>query len=464
MSKSFEQWLAWMEQCHPSEIDLNLIRPQAVLQRLIAPHTPATTRLLSGTVPREIYFRCPVITVAGTNGKGSTIAVLEALAKVSKLSTLVYTSPHLIDYRERVTYNGEWISKEQHVAAFEAVDKARMTDNLTYFEYATLAMFKLADELQPDLLILETGLGGRLDAVNLIAADIAIITTIDYDHQDWLGNTLLQIAREKTGIIHENKQVVIADENFPIEILNEVKNITPHVYQAGAEYQCLLLGKNSNQNQTDDNHWRYCSNDNDSDDNIQWKLDLLSFPEMNAAAAIYAFSLLPFKIKMSEELVQHALLKMHLVARFESVGSKPQVILDVAHNAQAFRTQANLLTTTLHQGKTRIILGMLKDKNINDCIDAVLSNIDQWSICDLDSPRAIPAADLCTTVKFALENSTVTKDDIQCYHSPLEAFKEACESASENDRIIVTGSFYTVAPVLKYLRDKQDNSPEKRLK
>ena len=425
MAKSFEQWILWMETCHPNEIDLGLERCSIVLKRL-----------------QNKTLNCPVVTIAGTNGKGSTVAVLESLAIESKLKPLIFTSPHLINYRERVQFDGQWLSEEQHVKAFEAVEKARGKESLTYFEFATLAAIKCAEWLQPDILILETGLGGRLDAVNVLKADIAIITTVDYDHQDWLGDNIIDIAREKAGIIHKEKQVIIADDTVPQIIIEEIKQLTDNIYIKGKDFYLDEL--------TD--KWQWKDNDN------CWEFDYLTFPESNAAAAIQAWKLLVKLgfIAQDSAISNHkqfkntdnALKNMRLTARFETIMTEPKIILDVAHNPQAFQTQIQRLKNTAVEGKTHLILGMLSDKNTQQCIEILRPFIDIWYLATIDHVRGKSAEEL---------DMLLTKDEIaeslsNNYKSPLDAYKAACDNASKNDRILITGSFYTVAPVLEYIQ------------
>ena len=431
MSKSFEQWINWMESCHPVEIDLGLERCNAVLKRLL-----------------KQPLNCPVVTIAGTNGKGSTVAVLESLAIQSNLKPLTYTSPHLIDYRERVQFNAQWLTKAEHIKAFEAVDLARGDETLTYFEIATLAAIKCAELLKPDILILETGLGGRLDAVNTLKADIAIITTVDFDHQDWLGDNIIDIAREKAGIIHKDKIAIVADENFPQPIIDEIKVLTQSLYIIGKAFKTQAL----------EDKWQWQDIDN------CWEFDYLTFPESNSAAAIQAWKLLTeqdFIVVDEREnacdqfnMISKALKNIRLTARFETVLLAPKTILDVAHNPQAFRTQIQLLKKTPVEGKTHIILGMLKDKNTVDCLEVLKPFIDCWYLASINIPRGLAAEELDKLLTTAEIDSSLAI----MYKSPLEAYKAACDNASKNDRILVTGSFYTVAPVLAYIH--QQNYPK----
>lgn len=422
MDRTFEQWLAWMESCHPAEIELGLQRCRTVLDRLL------TTEL-----------KCPIITVAGTNGKGSTLAVLESLAKQSDLKPLLYTSPHLLDYRERLKYAGHWLSKQQHTAAFEAVEAARGEIPLTYFEFATLAALKCAELLAPDILLLETGLGGRLDAVNVLAADIAIITTIDFDHQDWLGNDLVSIAREKAGIVHQDKVAIIADPEFPEEIINEIKVVTDSLYIAGDNFHF----------QDEETQWSW-----ENSSLGPWQFKQLTFPVCNAAAALEAWSLIGIGFDLNESFVQSALSGIDLPCRFDKLHSNPDVILDVAHNPQAIQALVDRLSRQSIAGQTHLVIGMLDDKNVEAGFKLLAEVTNHWYLTDLPSERGRTA----NSLKQTINDSEISQNKLQCHASPIEAFKAAYDNASCSDRIIVTGSFYTVAPVLEFFQQADHNS------
>ena len=418
MSKTLKQWLSWMESCHPDEIELGLERCIRVLKRLLTSE-----------------FSFPVVTIAGTNGKGSTVAVLEALAKQAKMKPLVFTSPHFLDYRERLKFDGNWLSEQQHINAFEAVESARLNETLTYFEFATLAALKCAEQLQPDILILETGLGGRLDAVNVLAADIAIITTIDYDHQDWLGDDLESIAREKAGIIHNDKIAIIADPAFPESIIKEIELTTEQLYLADKEFKHF----------DKEDYWSWQNSSYGP-----WQLSYPTFPSANASAALQAWSLLRNVSELTEDFVEQALSNIALSGRFEIVAREPAVILDVAHNPQAFRVLVSLLSKQQFNGETHLILGMLEDKNAQSCLGTLMPITDRWYLADLQGSRGRSANNL----KQLLPDSENDENRLQCYSSVMEAFNAACNNASKDDRIIVTGSFYTVAPVLAFFKQR----------
>jgi len=438
MSKSLSDWLEQIDSIHPKEIELTLERPLTVFQRLFKLSSEKEAPLKS--IPRKKVFNFPVITVAGTNGKGSTVSVLESLAIESGLKPLVFTSPHFSNYRERIKYSGQWLTEKQHCEAFESVEIARKEIKVTYFEVSTLAMFKLAMDLQPNVLILEVGLGGRLDAVNMIQADVAIITTIGLEHQQWLGDTIEEIAHEKAGIVHPDTNVVIADELFPRKTLNEITKTTAKVYLPSDDFSYKVNPQ----------QWYWQTKNNES-----WTFKRLSFPEMNAAAALTAWNHLiesqMLNATLSQETIQLALNNIALEGRFQIIDLKPQVILDVAHNPQAMRTQAELLSSHPVDGNTILVLGMLDDKNCSECLKILSENIEIWNFCEVDSQRLLAPVNLSRKLHAILDESTFNESQVQCFKSVIDAFKQAWESAAESDRILITGSFYTVAPVLQYI-------------
>lgn len=421
MSKKFTEWLSWMESLNAAEIDLGLGRCRTVFNRLILKP-----------------FSCPIITIAGTNGKGSTVAVLESLALEAKLKPLAYTSPHFIDYKERVRFSGDLLTEQQHIDAFQAVEDVRMNEPLTYFEFATLASFKLAEMLQPDLLLLETGLGGRLDAVNIVDADIAIITTVDFDHQQWLGDDLESIAREKAGIVAADKIALIGDPLFPKVIIDEIASKTPHVYLAGRDFKHEQSGQSY--------LWQ-------NEQYGEWSFKSLNFPFSNVSVALQAWSLMDGFQTLTESFVFQALDNIQLTGRFDTIAVSPELIIDVAHNPQAFRIQSQLLKQKKKSGQTHLIIGMLDDKNIEACLEILKQNIDHWYFCDLPSSRNMSA----TQLHQVLKDSDIDGNRLKCYSSPIEAYQAANKRSSEEDIILVTGSFYTVAPILVLVREASSN-------
>ena len=407
----------------------------------------------------------PIITVAGTNGKGSVCAMLSQIYVEAGYCVGCYTSPHISCYNERVNINLQNISDEDLCRAFAAVEMARCSVEsgdvaLTYFEMGTLAAMwhfchqapgsQKPDSQKPDskklnsqkidVCILEVGLGGRLDAVNIFEPDCAIVTTIDLDHMEYLGDTREQIGFEKAGIFRANVLAICGDENPPASLLNYAKQI-------GADL--ALIGRNFQVNKTAQG-WQYSA----KDVTLQLpKLGLIGdFQLNNAACALHAVLHLGKKLSVTEANIQAALRAVSLTGRFQQLQSNPQVIVDVAHNPHAATSLAQNLKAMPCAGKTLAVLGMLADKDIDGVISAVDGEIDAWYLADIHSARGAKAQDLQTCLlKYTLKNTLkqTTQKPIKLFSGVAIALASACKDAAKNDRIIVFGSFYTVADAIK---------------
>ncbi|MDQ1362888.1 MAG: dihydrofolate synthase / folylpolyglutamate synthase [Pseudomonadota bacterium] len=411
---ALQQWLAWQETLNPKTIDLGLDRVQTVLQRL----------------GYSSKFICPVITVAGTNGKGSTVAYLEAMLLAANYKIGCYTSPHIFHYNERIRINGAEISDAELCAAFDAVDQARGDVALTYFEFGTLAALCLFAQNKLDVAVLEVGLGGRLDAVNVIDADVSIITTVDIDHTDWLGTDIETIAREKAGIMRANRPVIYGGLRVPQSVHEIAKTTHAKLLVAGEDYLYQAIG------------------------NASWQLrgHLVYYPELprpalpggfqlqNAAAAIMALDCLANVLPAVPAAIRQGLMQAKLAGRFQCVRELPRVILDVAHNAQAAQALAQLLVEDVCQGRTLAVVAMLRDKAVADVIHALSGKIDIWFTAGLAGPRGLSADLMAAAVKGAGSGVKL------CAHITVaEACADALSQATGADRIIVFGSFHTVA-------------------
>jgi dihydrofolate synthase / folylpolyglutamate synthase len=404
-SQSLSDWLYYLEQIHPQQIELGLQRVRSVAKA-------ANLLALPGII----------ITVGGTNGKGSTCAMIASILQSAGYSTGVYASPHLLKYNERVKLNGVEASDDDFCAAFAEIEEKRADVSLTFFEFGTLAAFYIFKKYQPDVIILEVGLGGRLDATNIIDANVSVITSIDLDHCDWLGNTTDAIAIEKAGI-YRAKRPAINGEPCPPETLQvAAKQIGAKLYSAGVNY-------------------RYQSSERDWDYSGQhWLLKHLPIPVLplqNAATALATLEHLSLSI--SEGAIHNGLINSQLTGRFQALQKNPTVILDVAHNPHAARYLAKKL---IEQPAKRIIavVGMLKDKDIQQTFQHLVPKIDYWHLTDLVGPRAASAELLAT---FLPADCLFT-----CHHDIKNAYSAALAQATENDLVVVFGSFFTVAGVL----------------
>jgi dihydrofolate synthase / folylpolyglutamate synthase len=405
--KTLAEWLAYIERQHPQTIALGLERVDAVLKRM------------------GIRLQCPVITVGGTNGKGSTCAMLESILLASGQRTGLYTSPHLVHYNERVRVNGKEADDGLLCESFEAVESARGGVALTYFEFGTLAAFWAFSQQRIETAILEVGLGGRLDAVNVLDADCAVLTSVDIDHVDYLGPDRESIGREKAGIFRAGRPAVIAEPDPP-----------PAVLQAAGDK--LLLGKDFGF-RAEKTQWTYWG--------PKRQRSGLAHPALrgsmqlrNAAAALCALDALGMPLAMQD--VRRGLAEVTLPGRFQVLPGRPQVILDVAHNVEAARILADNLAASGFAPETIAVCGMLRDKDIAGVLRELAPRITRWHFASLGGARGASADEL----EKALGRSD------EKHESPQEAFASALGRAEEGDKIVVFGSFLTVGEVMAWLK------------
>ena len=408
------QWLAWQEGLHSRAIDLGLDRVRTVLARL-HPQPPAS----------------PVITVGGTNGKGSCVAMLEAIYRAAGYRVGSYTSPHLLRYNERIRIDGQEIGDDALMAAFARVDDARGEVSLTYFEFGTLAALVLFGEVDPDIVVLEVGLGGRLDAVNVVDADVAVITSIGLDHCDWLGNDLESIGREKAGIARAGRPLVCGEAAPPLSIGETARHIGAKVYWFGRDFGY----------ETADGQWRWWGQHRTR--------HALPLPALrganqlrNGAAALMAIELMSPRLPVAVADVRAGLADSVLSGRFQVLPGKVPVIVDVAHNPQAAMALAQNLAATATPGRTLAIVAMMADKDIAGTLSPLLSEVDQWQVTTVAAPRAAGATLLAEVLRGLGRQMTV-------FESVAEALDVAYRDAGDHDRIVVFGSFYTVADALR---------------
>ncbi len=419
---TLEQWLNRLEAMHPKAIDLGLERVAAVGQRL------------------GLRFDCPVITVGGTNGKGSTCAMLESILLQGGYRVGLYTSPHFLRFNERARIDGQSASDAQLCAAFEQVEAVRGEVSLTYFEFSTLAIMKLFADAGLDAVILEVGLGGRLDAVNIIDADVAIVTSVDLDHMEFLGDTREKIGFEKAGIFRPERAAICGDPSPPQSLID-------HANAIGADL--WLFGRDFNYG-GDRQQWNYGGR--------AMRRNSLAYPSLrganqllNASAALAALEVLRDRLPLGAQEVRTGLVLVELPARFQVLPGRPSVILDVAHNPHAAATLAQNLDNMGFHPYTFAVFGAMADKDIAGIIAQLGDRIDHWYVCDLPLPRAATAEALAAAVRasgFRESAQTGAERSVHCFQSPAEAFAAAQNHAGENDRIAVFGSFLTVAGVM----------------
>lgn len=410
-ARSLDDWLDYIERQHPQSIALGLDRVIAVFSAL------------------EINISCPVLTVGGTNGKGSTCAILEAILSSAGYRTGLYTSPHLVHYNERVRVAGREADDGALCEAFAVVERVRGTVPLTYFEFGTLAALYLFSRENLEALILEVGLGGRLDAVNVLDADCAVLTSIGIDHVEYLGRTREEIGREKAGIFRAGRPAVVADARPPESVLAEIARVGAVPYLLGRDFGYEIQG-------------------------AQWscwgpagKRSGLAHPALrgsvqlrNASAAIAALDTLRQRLPIAMQDVRRALAEVALPGRFHVLPGRPQVVLDVAHNPDAAAVLAANLADSGFAPDTIAVFGMLRDKDIAGVVRAVAPRITRWHLATLPGSRGADAEQLLEILGKENITAPATK-----HPSVAAALAAAKKEAAENDKIIVFGSFLTVA-------------------
>ena len=411
------EWLAHCERLHPKTIDLGLDRVKAVADRL------------------AIRFECPVITVAGTNGKGSTCAMLEAIALQAGYRTGVYTSPHLVHFEERCRIHGEIVTAQALVPHFERVEAARQGVTLTYFEFTTLAILGLMAAAGLEVAILEVGLGGRLDAVNIIDTDCAVITSIALDHMDYLGPDRESIGREKAGILRTGKPAIVSDPVPPASVVDRAVEIGADLWRLGHDY-------------------------NFSGDKQQWawagrgrRYSGLAYPALrganqliNASGVLAALEALRPRLPVTAQAVRNGLALVELPGRFQIVPGQPALVLDVAHNPHSVAALAANLDAMGFFPVTHGVFGAMADKDLDTMLARMGPLIDRWYFTDLPLARAATAQALAERWQALRTRSDVRAST---HAGPMEALQAAVAEADPADRIVVFGSFHTVGGVLE---------------
>ncbi len=419
--RKLADWLAYCERLHPVAIDLTLARVQRVAERL------------------QLRFDCPVITVAGTNGKGSTCAMLEAILLQAGYRTGVYTSPHLVHFEERLRLSGEAVNATELEAAFARIEAARCQNNdeisLTYFEFTTLAILEVMRQHALDVVVLEVGLGGRLDAVNIIEPDCAIITSVDVDHAALLGPDREAIGREKAGIMRTGRPVVVSDPLPPQSVLDRALEVEADLWRVGVDF-------------------------NVSGDKQQWgwagrgrRYSGLAYPSLrganqlvNAGGVLAALAALRERLPITAQAVRVGLSMVDLPGRFQIVPGQPTLVLDVAHNPHAVAALTANLDAMGFFPTTHAVFGAMADKDIEAMLRRINPLIDKWYFTDLPTARALDAAPLQRLWQRLNSRKDATS---QLCLDPEAALQAALANADPADRIVVFGSFFTVGGVLQ---------------
>jgi len=409
------EWLAYLETLHPKAIAMGLDRVSAVYARL------------------GVVLKCPVITVGGTNGKGSTCALLECMLRAGGYRVGAYTSPHLLHYNERVRVDAADATDDALLEAFAAVESARLTTPLTYFEFGTLATLWLLARAELDVVVLEVGLGGRLDAVNVVDADVAIVTTVAIDHVDYLGTTREDIGREKAGIFRSDAFAICADRLPPATLLAQASAIGARLLRIGIDYDFTAH----------DGQWSY-RGPGGTRHGLPIPALRGAYQLANAATALAALDVLHGRLPVPMGAVREGLVSVELPGRLQVLPGRPVTVLDVAHNPQAAGALADSLGSMGFHPQTWAVFGIMADKDIGSVIAALLPRVDRWYVASLPAPRGATALDL----RQRLETAGVAPAAIRDFNDPDSAYRAAREAVAEADRIIVFGSFLTVAAAL----------------
>ena len=414
---TLEEWIDWQCKLHPTNMDFNLSRVIEVAKKL----------KIDQPIPK-------VITVAGTNGKGSTVSILESILYESDYKVGSYTSPHLLNFNERIKIDKVPVKTNSICDAFESIEETRGNITLTYFEFSTLAALIIFSKSNLDVIILEVGLGGRLDAVNIINPDISIITNIGLDHTDILGDDIEQIAYEKAGVMRKNKSTVIGYKNVHNSILAEGENINSKISKIDEHYHAEVR---------DDDSWVFKNSDgikiNCENPGIKGDIQI-----KNAAAAIQAIHLCD-GLELNEKKVLIGLKNAKIIGRFQIFETKPTVILDVAHNPQSIDILKDNLKKYFPNKKFHAVFGVLKDKDVDEILIKLKGVFDSWHISESTNERALRITELKDKKFFTLEKPSI-------YGNINKAFDGAIENIKKEEEIIVVfGSNYTVAPILSKL-------------
>ena len=420
---SLPQWLAWQEQLHFTEIDPGLDRIRVVWQRMYA--------------DKKLPFR--IVTVAGTNGKGSSVALLASILSASGYRTACYTSPHLLRYNERIVVDGQTASDQQICEAFDRIDTARGDVSLSYFEFATLAAADIFCHQDIDIAILEVGMGGRLDAVNLFDADIALITPIGLDHTVWLGDTRELIGVEKAGIMRAHHPVVCSESSPPATVLNIAQKLAAPAYVAGKDYTT----------ETDGDLWHW-HNATEQFKDLPHPALLGCYQIQNSAAVLQVISLLKTAgmEKINESAIRTGLLQVKLSGRFQLIEGPVTHIFDVTHNQQGAENLAKLLQEIPCKGKTHAVIAMLRDKDSRAVFDALLPVIDNWFLGGLTGNRGQSSEELAAGLK-----DKNLDDQVHVNETVEAAYDRAFACAVAGDRILIFGSFHTVEAIMRHIPD-----------
>ena len=424
---SLDQWVEYIQTLHFREIELGLERVSEVYQRLIPDG-----------------LGCSVISLAGTNGKGSAAELLSSIYTAGGYTVGKFTSPHLVDYGERFCINGQNASESQLLAAFNRIESVRGETPLTFFEFGTLMAIELFYAANVDIAIMEVGMGGRLDAVNILDADIAVITSISIDHTAWLGNSIDEIAPEKMGIARRGKPCVVGMLELSPKIQSLASEIGLQLEQIGKQFSCSY--------QETKRTWSYRS-DQTSLSKLPLPFEQSGVQLNNASLALRAVELLSEKLPITAKQLSQGLRRAQLLARCQIVAERPYIVIDVAHNESSTARLAEFLTG-LNAARVIAVCGMLKDKEIAKSLACLYAQIDEWHLASINTERGASAQEL----EVVLQNKVFLEPRVsECYTNVENAFKQAKKTLSEHDVLVVFGSFFVAGDILALLTNSSES-------
>jgi dihydrofolate synthase/folylpolyglutamate synthase len=417
---NIDQWVEYIQTLHHREIELSLERVRKVYLRLY----PAG-------------MSCKIISLSGTNGKGSTAEICASIYRHAGCKVGKFTSPHLVNFNERININGAPVSDDDLVASFIRIETARNDIPITFFEFGTLLAIDLFEHARVDIAIMEVGLGGRLDSVNILDADVAITTSIAIDHTSWLGDTVEQIAYEKSGIARTGKPYVIGMKKVPETLRAHAEKIKADLYVVGSDFDF---------NDAEvDRSWSWHSASGMRYSNLPLPFDQAGVQLCNAAAALSAIEQLQTWLPVNESQIKNGVRSAQLAGRCQIVQQKPLVILDVSHNEASVKRLAEFvsgLAPLKASSKCVAVCGMLKDKEISASLSQLSNQVDHWYTATIDNERG------ATSLEVANHLKGITDVDVVCYDSVTLAYSAALSTLTEDDCLVVFGSFHIVGDIL----------------
>lgn len=425
MRRTLPEWVDYIQTLHHRQIDLSLERVDLVYRRL---------------APEGVPFK--VISIAGTNGKGSTAELLASIYRSSGYKVGKYTSPHLVAFNERININGCSVSDSELLASFERVEQARMDVPITFFEFGTLLAIDLFLRANLDVVIMEVGLGGRMDAVNILDADVALITNISLDHTAWLGDTVEKIAVEKSGIARADQPCLLGMREPPQSLIRACEEVGAEMETIGAEFDCTWRGGG---------RWLFTSLSQEIAD-LSLPLGQAGVQLNNASLAIRATEKLHHYLPVSAEGIRRGLSRASLAGRCQVLQEQPLIILDVSHNQASVLRLRDFLCSQNVKGNIVAVCGMLKDKEIARSLQQLQGSVDSWHLASIAGERGTSGQELSTIM---IEQVGVTASDIVCHDRAEQAYRAACATLTADDCLLVFGSFYVVGDILRLLNDER---------